>query len=329
MKVLIFNSTKEEVDYIKERNIDFGFELDFADFDFNAAGMAQFQGYDALWIVTNCKITAERSDIISKAGVKYIASRAAGTDHMDIAAMKSAGLLAANVPRYSPNAIAEHTVCLILMALRKMKRELRMIEQYDFSLTGLKGRELRNLTVGILGTGRIGAETIQLLSGFGCRLLAYDLYENSGVAHLVTYCEQQQLLEQSDILVLHCPLTKENERLINSDSIAKMKEGVVIINTARGGVMDYAAVLKELEQGKISAVAFDVYDNEGDFIRKKVEPATVEDQVLKKLLEKDNVIYTAHMSFFTDTAIENMILSSLENLQEYRQTGVCSNEIIL
>ncbi|WFR55550.1 NAD(P)-dependent oxidoreductase [Anaerocolumna sp. AGMB13025] len=202
-----------------------------------------------------------------------------------------------------------------------------MVSQFDFTLNGLKGRELRNMTVGVIGTGRIGAETIKNLTGFGCNILAYDLYENKAVAGQVTYSGLDQVLTESDILILHCPLTKENEKLINSDTLARMKDGTVLINTARGGLMDYEAVLGAIENGKLSAAAFDVYDSETNYIRKKVNPDSFESETLKKLMEKENVIYTAHMSFYTDTAIENMILTTFDNLMEYETKGVCSNEI--
>ncbi len=328
MKILLFNVNKDEVQYIYDCNKRFGFELVLADFDFNTEDTKKFRGFDAIWIVTNCVVNESKAKQLSKAGVRYIVSRAAGTDHIDLEAIRKAGIRAANVPRYSPNAIAEHTLCLILMALRKMKRELRMIDQYDFSLKGLKGRELRNMTVGVIGTGRIGAETIKCLSGFGCRIIANDLYENALIKDKVRYLEYEELLKDSDIIVLHCPLTEENHRMIRKESINLMKDGVVLINTARGALMNYEDVLEAIEAGKISAAAFDVFDKETPYIRKKVTLESLESETLKKLMQKENVIYTAHMSFFTDTAIENMIMTSFENLKEYHITGSCSNEII-
>lgn len=327
MKVLLFHVNQDEIGYIKACNEKFHFDLAFADFDFNGAEPERFTGFDAVWITTNCKVTKEKAEVLKKAGVPYIVSRAAGIDHLDLAAMKDNNIKGANVPRYSPGAIAEHTVCLVLMCLRKMKRELNMIRQFDFTLNGLKGRELRNMTVGVIGTGRIGAETIKNLTGFGCNILAYDLYENKAVAGQVTYSGLDQVLTESDILILHCPLTKENEKLINSDTIARMKDGTILINTARGGLMDYEAVLGGIENGKLSAAAFDVYDKETNYIRKKVNPDSFESETLKKLMEKENVIYTAHMSFYTDTAIENMILTTFDNLKEYETKGICSNEL--
>ncbi len=327
MKVLLFHVNKEETGYVNACNRKFGFELEFADFDFNSASAERFMGFDAVWITTNCKVTEEKLQQLKKAGVRYIVSRAAGTDHMNLAAMKESGIKGANVPRYSPNAIAEHTVCLILMCLRKMKRELNMIDRFDFTLNGLKGRELRNMTAGVIGTGRIGAKTIKILNGFGCRIMAYDLFKNPDVTDIAEYSDLDDVITGSDILILHCPLTKENERLINSRAITRMKKGVVLINTARGGLMDYDAVLEAIENGKVSAAAFDVYDGEAPYIRKKVERDKLESKTLKRLMENENVIYTAHMSFYTDTAIENMIMTTFDNLQEYEETGHCSNEV--
>ncbi|WMJ89064.1 NAD(P)-dependent oxidoreductase [Anaerocolumna sp. MB42-C2] len=328
MRVLLFYVNQDETEYILECNRKFRFDLKMADFDFNSSDSDKFTGYDAVWITTNCKVTQLKTEQLKKAGVRYIVSRAAGTDHMDLAAMKENSIKGANVPRYSPNAIAEHTLCMVLMCLRKMKLELTMIKNYDFTLTGLKGRELRNMTVGVVGTGRIGTETIKLLSGFGCRILAYDLYANQSVTNLVTYSELDDIFSESDILILHCPLTEENRRFINHDTINRMKHGAVLINTARGGLMDYEAVLNAIEVGKISAAAFDVYDSETAYIRKKVDRDKFISETLKKLMEYENVIYTAHMSFYTDTAIENMIKTTFENLEEYENKGFCSNDII-
>lgn len=327
MKVLLFNVNKDEIAYIKQCNDTYDFELDFADFDFNHAEKENFMGYDAVWITTNCQVTKDKCLEMKQAGVRYIVSRAAGTDHIDIIGMKEFSIRGANVPRYSPNAIAEHTVCLILMALRHMKREVKMIEQYDFTLSGLKGRELRNMTVGVVGTGRIGAVTIKILSGFGCRIIANDVIENKDVRGMAQYVELEKLFSESDIVVLHCPLTKENEKLISVKTIDLMKDKVVLINTARGALMDYEAVLQGIESGKVSAAAFDVFDEEMSYIRKKADKDIKLSEILKKLIDKENVIYTAHMSFFTDTAIENMIQTTFENLAGYNKTGRCSNDI--
>lgn len=327
MKILLFQANEEEMDYIHECNRRFGFDLTFAEFDFNTGTAEDFKGFDALWITTSCKVTERKAAELKNAGIRYIASRAAGTDHMDTEAMRAVNIRGANVPRYSPNAIAEHTVCLVLMLLRHMKRELSMIEKYDFTLNGLKGRELRNMTLGVIGTGRIGAKTIQALSGFGCRIIAHDLYENKEVKDSVIYKGLQEVVSLSDIIILHCPLTKENERFINKAAIDSMKDRVLLINTARGGLMDYDAVLDGLVRGKIGGAAFDVYDRETPYIRKKADKDTLKDETLSRLLSREDVIYTAHMSFYTDTAIENMILTTFENLKEYEETGHCSNDI--
>lgn len=327
MKVLLFNVSKDETGYINKCNRKFGFELTMADFDFNSALPDAFVGFDAVWITTNCKVSQEKAEELKRSGIRFIVSRAAGTDHMDLPALEKAGIKGANVPGYSPNAIAEHTVCLVLMCLRKMKRELNMVSGYDFTLSGLKGRELHNMTVGVIGTGKIGAETVKIIKGFGSQILAFDLYENTELTGLVTYKDRDEVLKMSDILILHCPLTKENYRFINTETITKMKAGAVLINTARGGLVDYGAVLKGIEDGKLSSVAFDVYDGETPYIRKKIKQAELQSETLKKLMEKENVIYTAHMSFFTDTAIENMIRTTFKNLEEYWEKGKCSNEI--
>ena len=328
MKVLIFTANEEEKHYEALCNASYGFELSYAPAAmFSVDHEALFEGKDAIWIVSNCMIDEAMAKFLANKGIRYVASRAAGIDHIDTAALRAHGIKASNVPFYSPNAISEHTICLALMALRAMKRCLNQVSQNNFTLAGLQGQEIRTMRVGVVGTGRIGFETIKGLSGFGCEIQAYDKYPNEAVKDYATYVSKELLFATSDMIIFHCPLTEENYHIINKESIASMKDGVYLINTARGGLFDFEALLEALQSGKVAGSAFDVYENEGHFIRRQVAPEELNEPVLEALLQMENVIYTPHMSFFTKTATENMLQTCFSNLHEYRETGVCKNEI--
>ena len=327
MKVRVYGSQKDEYAFYESAKETSGFSFTFASEVLSMETVHLTLGFDAIIIVTTCKITSEVAQALYKNGVRFIAARSAGTDHIDYDAARATGLLAANVPFYSPGAIAEHTLMTALNLLRRSKREAGMIASGDFSMSGLKGRQLSGMTAGVFGTGRIGLRTMQLLSGFGCRILAYDLYPGEQAKAYCEYREPEYLLRESDILFFHCPLTEQNYHMINRDSIAKMKDGVYIVNAARGGLIDGRAVLEALQAGKVAGFGFDVYENEQAFLRKNIGPDTIEDEVFRQLLLCENAYYTAHIAFYTDAAIKNMIQVSIDNLKEYKLTGKCRNEL--
>lgn len=329
MKVLVFGIREGEDQFFfddNEKN-QYGFTFDFTKDMLNLNNIEMVKGYEAICIVVTCVITKEVAEKLHEYGVKYILTRAAGTDHLDLATIHELGMYAAHVPLYSPNAISEHTVMLILMIMRKMKEQLHRIEANDFTLKGLQTKELRNMTVGVIGTGRIGCTTIKNLSGFGCKIIASDIYENPNALPYVTYLSMDEVFAQSDILLFHCPLTAENHHLIRKETIEKLKDGVILINTARGGLFDFKDILDGLKSGKISGLGVDVYDGENLFLRKDLTKTGVDDPVFNELMSMENVIYTTHTAFYTDEAIRNMIGTSLANLHEYLTTGSCKNEV--
>ncbi len=328
MKVMVYGirEGEDQFFYDADRLGGYGFEYTFSKGILTKENAGELQGYEAVCITVNCVIDAKTAEKLLESGVKYILTRAAGTDHLDVPAIHALGMQTANVPAYSPNAISEHTVMLVLMMLRKMKTQLHRIEQQDFRLKGLQTRELRNMTVGVIGTGRIGCTTIRNLSGFGCRILAFDVFVNPAAEQYVTYMSQDEVLAQSDILIFHCPLTKENAGFICKETIEKMKDGVILINTARGGLFNFADVLEGLKRGRIGGLGADVYDKENLFLRKDLRGETIEDPVFTELMSLENVIYTTHTAFYTDEAIRNMVGTSLENLQQYLTEGSCKNE---
>lgn len=326
MKILVSAIRRDEIQIFEKVNEKYHYDLIFQEEQLTEENIEKARGVQAVCINAGCKITAEAAVKLKTMGVKYILTRAAGKDHLDLSAIRQAGLKSANVPAYSPSAISEHTVLLILAVLRKLKKQIKTIQEQYFFIEGLRGRELRSMTVGIIGTGRIGKQTVKNLTGFGCKILACDVYHDSDVEAVAEYTGLEELLSRSDIVVLHCPMTAENFHLIDAKAIDAMKEGAVLVNTARGALVDTEEVYRALKAGKISAFAMDVYEFESRTQRKDYRKKELDDELLKELLEMDNVLFTSHTAFYTDEAIESIIETSLRNLYEWETNGSCVNE---
>ncbi|MCM1174169.1 MAG: D-isomer specific 2-hydroxyacid dehydrogenase family protein [Blautia sp.] len=267
------------------------------------------QGSECVDIITS-RITRELMEAFYKNGVKYITTRTIGYDHIDLEAAKDFGIRVGNAP-YGPNGVADYTVMLILMSVRKMKRIMERTNIQDYTLAGIQGRELKDLTVGVIGTGRIGKTVIRNLSGFGCRMLAYDLYEQEGVKQYAAYVPLETLLQTADVITLHTPLTDDNFHLINEKSIAGMKDGVVIINTARGALIDSEALIAAVESGKIGAAGLDVVENEFGLYYYDHKSDILDNRELAILRGFPNVTVSHHMAFYTDNCVETVVRDSL------------------
>ena len=288
---------------------------------------AQASGCDAVIIVAACRITDAVGAILQKDGVRYVLTRSTGYDQIDPEVIHRYGLRAANVPVYSTNAVPEYTILLMLALVRRWKPMEKKLEQQDFTLAGIQGRELGSMTLGLFGTGKLGMQSVRMLHAMGCRILACDPYPKEAAKEYVTYTTKEEIFRQSDLIFFHCVLTPENTKMINEEAIAQMKDGVYIVNTARGGLLDFPAVLEGLKSGKIAGLATDVYDKEAPFVRKDLSGKEIEDPVLKELLQRDDVILTPHVAFFTETSVRNLIRISLENFMEFEKTGQCEREI--
>ena len=327
MHIRVYGVQPDEMPAYEEAKAKYGFTFEFEKTPLSEETAGDVKNCDALILLTNCHVTEPVAKTLSEAGVKYLACRSAGSDHVDYEAVTKYGMQCCHVPAYAPEAISEHTIMLALEVLRHAKLSNRKVAAGDFTMKGLKGRQLGNLTVGVLGTGRIGRVTMSLLNGFGSKVLGWDPHPNDAAAKLCTYVEKEELLKTADIIFLHCPLTDDSYHTINEETLAMMKDGAVLINTARGGLVDLPAVLKALESGKLSGFGFDVHENEVDFVRKQVPLDQIHAPVFKALLERDDAIYSAHVAFYTDAAILNMIEVTLDNLKEYETTGKCRNEV--
>ena len=245
-------------------------------------------------------------------GVEHISTRTVGYDHVDVEAVRKYGMALSNVT-YSTGSVADYTVMLILMSIRKMKRIMQRAEVNDFSLPGIQGRELPNFTVGVLGTGRIGRAVIRDLSGFGCRIYAYDKYENESVKEHAQYADLDTIFRECDLITLHMPLEEENFHLIDRKALEKMKDGVVIVNTARGGLIDTKALIEGIESGKVGAAGLDVIEDEFGLYYYDLKSDILSKRDLYILRGFPNVVVTPHMAFYTDQAVSDMVKHSIES----------------
>jgi len=262
---------------------------------------------------------------IAAGGTKLIALRCAGFNNIDLAVAKELGITVVRVPAYSPYAVAEHTVGLILTLNRKFHRAYARVREGNFSLDGLLGFDLHDRTVGIIGTGRIGAITAQILHGFGCQILAYDKYPNPDCKAIALYVDLPELFNKSDIISLHCPLTPETHHLINAEAIAQMKQNVMLINTSRGALIDTEAVITGLKSGKVGYLGLDVYEQEADLFFEDLSNTVIQDDVFERLLTFPNVVITGHQAFFTEDALRNIAETTLTNISDFERGNTCLN----
>ena len=314
MKVAVFSTQPHDRKYLEAANRD-GLELQYFEPRLSEATVRLADGFDAVCVFVHDELTAPVCRRLASSGVRCVALRCAGFNNVDVIAAHEAGLLVARVPAYSPHAVAEHTVGLILTLSRKFHRAYARVREQNFRLEGLLGFELHRRTVGIIGTGRIGTVVAQILSGFGCKLLAYDPYPNDTCRSLgVEYVELPELLEQSEIITLHCPLTPQSHHLVDAGAFERMRPGVVLINTSRGGLIDARAAIAALKSGKLGALGLDVYEEEADLFYADLSDQVIQDDVFARLLTFPNVLITAHQAFFTHEALTHIAETTMANL---------------
>lgn len=310
MKVAVYNYRDfDEKKWFDKYSKELGIELVICHDAPDLSNIELARGCECADIITS-RIPRELVAKFHEVGIRYLATRTIGYDHIDLEAAKEYGIHVANAP-YGPDGVADYAVMLILMSLRNMKRILERTNIQDYTLNGCLGKELKDLTVGVIGTGRIGRTVIRDLTGFGCKILAYDLYQSEEVKEHATYVDLDTLFEQSDVITLHTPLTEQNYHLIGHENIAKMKDHVVIVNTARGSLIDIPALIEEIENGKIGAAALDVVENEFGLYYYDHKSDILKNRDLAILRGFPNVTVSHHMAFYTDNAIRTMVADSL------------------
>ncbi len=327
--IAFFDTKPYDESSFNEKNKEFGFEIRYYKGHLNRNNVILTQGADAVCIFVNDTADAEIIHILAANGVKLIALRCAGFNNVDLAAAAEAGITVVRVPAYSPYAVAEYTVALMLSLNRKIHRASWRTRDGNFSLHGLMGFDMYGKTAGIIGTGKIAKILIQILRGFGMNILAYDVYPDHNFAreNQVVYTTLDELYHSSDIISLHCPLTEQTKYLINDYSISKMKDGVMLINTGRGQLIHTNALIEGLKNKKIGSAALDVYEEEGEYFYEDKSDRIIDDDVLARLLSFNNVIVTSHQAFFTREALGNIATTTLQNMRDFTNHKPLLNEV--
>lgn len=318
MRVLFFSSQSyDQNSFTAARAVD-GLELHFQPARLNEDTAALAAGHEVVCAFINDDLSAPVLERLAAGGTRLIALRSAGYNHVDLAAARRLGLSVTRVPAYSPHAIAEHAVALILALNRRLHRAYNRTREGDFSLHGLTGFDLHGKTVGVVGTGQIGLAFARIMAGFGCQLLAHDPYPNPQVEALgARYLPLDQLLRQSNIISLHCPLTPQTRHLINIESLSGLQPGAMLINTGRGALVDTPALIEALKSGHLGYLGLDVYEEEAQIFFEDRSDQPLQDDVLARLLTFPNVIVTAHQAFLTHEALAAIAATTLDNIARW------------
>lgn len=320
MRVAVFSSKPYETEPLRTANEGHGHDLTFLEARLGPDTVPLAAGCEAICAFANDDLSSEVLEGLADGGVRLVALRSAGFNHVDLPAAARLGLTVARVPGYSPHAVAEHAVGLILALNRKIHRAYNRVRENNFSLIGLLGFDLHGRTVGVVGTGRIGTVFTRIMAGFDCRVLATDPYPNPECERLgVRYVDLEALFEESDIVALHCPLTPETRHMIDTPALARMRDGVTLINTSRGGLVDTSAVIEALKSGKVGYLGLDVYEEEADLFFQDLSDQVVSDDVFSRLLTFPNVLITGHQAFFTTEALANIADTTIRNITSFER----------
>lgn len=325
MKKIAFYDTKPyDKIHFDRLNEQYGYEIIYFEGKLNARTAVLAHDMDAVVAFVNDNIDAAAIDALCRHGIGLLAMRSAGYNNVDIGAAKGR-LKVVRVPDYSPYAIAEHTMALLLTLVRKIHKAYNRTREYNFLLSGLMGFDLHGKTVGVVGTGKIGRVFIDICRGFGMNVLAYDPYPSRDD---ITYTDLKTLCSQADIISLHCPLTKDTHHIINQEHLALMKKGVYIVNTSRGALIDSDALIDAIKQGIIGGAGLDVYEEESDFFYEDHSDTIIQDDVLRLLVTMPNVLVTSHQAFLTNEALGQIAATTLENMDAYFNGKPLKNEIL-
>ncbi|MEM9835551.1 MAG: 2-hydroxyacid dehydrogenase [Bacteroidota bacterium] len=327
MKVAVFSTQPYDKEYF-ERFKPKALEFAYFKTGLHAQTANLSEGYQAVCVFVNDQIDRRTIRRMQHYGVQLIALRCAGFNNVDLTAAEEAGIKVVRVPAYSPEAIAEHTLALILTLNRKTHKAYNRVREGNFSLNRLIGFNLSGKTVGVIGTGKIGQAFCQLLTGFGCSILAYDPYPNEAVTQLgASYTSLQELFAQSDLISLHCPLTDNTRHIINAEAIGQMKKGVMLINTSRGALIDTADVIEGLTQEKIGYLGIDVYEQEENLFFQDLSESIIQDDYILRLNSFPNVLITAHQAYFTKEAMEQITATTIENILNFTEGKILKNQV--
>jgi D-lactate dehydrogenase len=331
MRVAVFSTKPYDRRSLEAANATLGHEFVFVEARLGPETALLAEGFPAVCVFVNDVVDAAVLEVLARGGTRLVALRCAGFNNVDLTAAKHLGIKVVRVPAYSPHAVSEFTVGLILTLDRQIHRSFNRVRENNFALEGLLGFDLHAKTVGVIGTGKIGslvARTLRL--GFGCEVLACDVQQDPALVAIgVLYVEPRVIAERSDIITLHCPLTPQTRHIVDADSIARAKRGFMLVNTSRGGLVDAAAMIEGLKTGQVGYVAIDVYEQEADLFFEDLSSEIIQDDVFQRLLTFPNVLVTGHQAFFTREALGNIADTTLANIAAFERGETLANAVEL
>ncbi|HSK38546.1 MAG TPA: 2-hydroxyacid dehydrogenase [Arenibaculum sp.] len=328
MHVAVFSTKPYDREFLDAANTGAGHRFDYAEVRLSAATTALVSDADAVCAFVNDQLDATVLNALAGRGVRLVALRCAGFNNVDLAAARKLGVTIARVPAYSPYAVAEHTVAMILTLNRNIHRAYNRVREGNFALDGLLGFDLHGKTVGIVGTGKIGEVVARILAGFGCRLLAYDPYPSPAcLAAGAEYVPVTELFSRSDVVTLHCPLTPETFHLVDTEALSVARRGFMLVNTSRGAIIDTRAAIEALKDGTIGNLALDVYEEEADLFFEDLSGSVLKDDVFARLLTFPNVLITGHQAFFTREALAGIAGTTIANITAFERDGRAVHEV--
>ena len=328
MKVVFYSSKSYDIEFFRKSGNQLHHQLDFLETQLNEQTAVLAEGYDVICVFVNDHVNAGVLRILAGQGIKLIALRCAGFNNVDLETAAVMGLKVVRVPAYSPYSVAEHTLALIHTLNRKTHRAYNRVREGNFSLNGLMGFDLYGKTVGLIGLGKIGLITAKILTGYGCRILGFDVARSSEADALgVHFSDLDTIYTESDIISLHCPLTPQTHHLIHADAIVRMKRGVMLINTSRGALIDTQAVIDGLKTGQIGYVGLDVYEEEEHLFFEDLSATIIQDDVFSRLLSFNNVLVTGHQAFLTTNALHGIADTTLQNITDFEAGKELANEV--
>lgn len=328
MKVLVYSIHGFDKPFLEKAALD-KHEMIYTESPLNETTAHLAEGFDGIALFTSDNASAKVLEKLSKVGVRYIALRSVGYDHIDIEMAKKLDIKVANVPAYSPYSIAEHAVALLLALNRKIIKGQELIKINDFRLDTLVGYDLHGKTIGIIGTGNIGASFARIMNGFGCKLLGYDIEINQELIKQtqIEYTTLENICKNSDVISVCCPLNDKTKYMFNKTTFSLMKKGVIFINTARGGIVNTIDLIEAIELGKLTAVGLDVYEYEKPIFFYDHRENEIDDEIFKKLRSYNNVLITGHQAFLTNEALTGIAYTTIDNLNQWSNNGFSTNDI--
>ncbi len=324
IRIAFFDAKEYDIESFEAANTDGKYEIKFYEAKLSTDTVGLAEGYDVVCVFVNDDVNAQVIDSLSSFGVKLIALRCAGYNNVDIEHAYGK-IHVTRVPAYSPYAVAEHAMALLLTSIRRIHKAYIRTRDFNFSLNGLTGFDLHGKTVGVIGTGKIGRIFSDICKGFGMNVIAYDKFPNADFG--LDYVSLDEIWERADIISFHCPLTDETRHMVDASSISKMKKGVVLINTSRGALIDSEALLTGIKDRQVGAACLDVYEEESDVFFHDFSGHIVADDTLARLISMPNVIVTSHQAFLTREALANIAETTLSNIRQFSEEGRCDNEL--